>query len=85
MQLDLQRLSQIFVAHPSEYYNKKKEGRESQPTASSYVELQRCRAWDTEGWQELARLTGKTIHFVHCHGDPIGKEKAVYYPDGSFR
>lgn len=40
-----------------------------------------------EGWQQLARLTGKTIHFVQCSGEsPFGGfEYAVYYPDGRIK
>ena len=85
MKLDLGKLSQIFVKKPHEYYNLKKKLRSVQPIAKSYHSLGVCRAWDDEGWRQLAILAGKIIHFIHCHGEPTGEETKVFYPSGKIR
>ena len=82
--LDLEELSQIFVQKPENYYTVREEDREHQPTAKSYQDLGTCRAWDDDGWLALAMLSGKTIDFVHCHGEPMGVTRAVYKPNGKF-
>lgn len=85
LHVDLAALSQIFVDEPWEYYSMPQGARPRQPIAESYVALGVCRAWDDDGWKALAMLTGKTIHFVHCHGEPMGAIRSTYYPDGRIK
>jgi len=85
MQLDLNKLSQIFIEEPWKYYTKERIDRKPQPIVKNYQSLGICRVCDYEGWRELAKLTGKTIHFIHRHGGERGQKRAIYYPDGSFK
>lgn len=82
LQLDLEALSQIFVEEPWTYYLTEPKYRTKQRVVRNYSELERCRAWDDEGWENLAKLIGKTITFIHCHGAPEGLIRAVYFPSG---
>ncbi len=83
--LDLEKLSQIFVEKPWEYYVEP-GAKVIQPTAKSYSDLGICRAWDDEGWQNLAKLMEKNILQIHeIGGDPPDFfERAIFYSDGRF-
>lgn len=82
MQLDLEKLSQIFVDRPWKYFSIPREERERQPKARFYQDLGYCRSYDDDAWSALARLAGKTIHFVNENSDPRGMIRAIYYPNG---
>ncbi|MBI2062775.1 MAG: hypothetical protein HYT61_00850 [Candidatus Yanofskybacteria bacterium] len=86
LQLDLQKLSQIFVKEPWNYYTKPRAKRFVQQTAPSYSELGTCRAIDDEGWIELAKLMQKNILQIHELGGnpPEYPVRAIYYSDGRF-
>lgn len=82
--LSLTKLSQIFVKEPHTYYTIPTEQRTRQPRARSYDKLGACRAWDEEGWMDLAKLTGRSLRFWHGHGDPMDNFlRAIYHPDGT--
>ncbi len=83
LELDLEKLSQIFVAKPWEYYVNP-ANRTVQPVAKDYADLGTCRACDDEGWQNLAMLMGKNILQIHqLGGDPPEYlDRAIYYSSG---
>lgn len=81
MQLNLEKLSQIFVREKWEIAKIPFEEREKQPIVKSYSELGSCRIEDVKAWQELSNITNKTIRLIFGHGEPTGDEVAVYHPD----
>ncbi len=83
--LNLEKLSQIFVEEPWNYYENP-SARVIQPTAKSYADLGICRACDDEGWKNLAMLMEKNIFQIHEHGGdpPEYFDRAIYYSNGMF-
>ena len=57
LKLDLDILSRIFKVDN---------------TPRAYAGLGRCESGNHEAWSELARLSGKTIHFMQTQGVPEG-------------
>ncbi len=41
-----------------------------------------CVAPDEAKWSLLAQRAKKTIHWVLCHGSPMGETVRIYHPDG---